>query len=215
MNKAKTNYQKQLDEIIARHQALNEVPSLLLHTCCAPCSSYTLEYLSQHFSVTVYFYNPNISPAAEYQLRVQEQKRLISQLPAKHPISFIEGEYEPKDFFNIAKGLENEPEGGERCSACFRLRLAHTAAIAAEMNFDYFTTSLTISPLKNADKINEIGAELAQIHATSFLPSDFKKRGGYLRSIQLSRQYNLYRQNFCGCPFSRQNSDSNSGSNPD
>ena len=207
MNRAKTNYQKELDAIIASHQQAGEVPSLLLHSCCAPCSSYTLEYLSQYFNITVYYYNPNISPAEEYERRVEEQKRLISELNPAHPIKFIAGEYIPQDFYSITKGLEREPEGGARCFACYRLRLNHAAIIAAEQGFDYFTTTLSISPLKNADKINEIGQELAGIHAVRFLPSDFKKKGGYLRSVEMSREHNLYRQSFCGCVFSRQHAE--------
>lgn len=200
----KVNYQNQLDALIARHVAAGETPSLLLHSCCAPCSSYVLEYLSRYFNITLYYYNPNISPESEYRHRVEEQKRLIASMPTPHPVSFLEGEYVPSDFFNVARGMENAPEGGRRCMACYRLRLEHAALVARDGGFDYFTTTLSISPLKRAERINEIGTEVAARYGVAFLPSDFKKRGGYLRSIELSREYGLYRQNFCGCVFSRQ-----------
>lgn len=197
------NYQKELDKIIEACIQNECVPSLLLHSCCAPCSSYTLEYLSQYFKITIFYYNPNIYPEEEFGKRVEEQKRLINSLPSKHPISFIEGEYNPKEFYAITKGLEKEPEGGERCFECYRLRLEKSAIIAKEKGFDYFTTTLTISPLKNAAKLNEIGADLAVKYGIKYLPSDFKKKGGYQRSIQLSKEYDLYRQNYCGCIFSQ------------
>lgn len=196
-------YQKRLDNIIEAALKAGEVPTLLLHSCCAPCSSYTLEYLSQYFRITVFFYNPNIYPEEEFFKRVEEQKRLIAELPAQYPISIIEGEYDPKEFYAVAKGLEKEPEGGLRCFECFRLRLEKSAILSKENGFDYFTTTLTISPLKNADKLNEIGEEMAAKYGVKFLPSDFKKRGGYQRSIQLSKEYHLYRQNYCGCIFSK------------
>lgn len=201
--KSNLPYQKQLDQIIDGLVKENRVPTLLLHSCCAPCSSYTLEYLSQYFKITVFYYNPNIYPAEEFAKRVEEQQRLIGELPAKYPISFIEGYYDPKEFYAVTKGLEKEPEGGLRCFECFRLRLEKSAILSKENGFDYFTTTLTISPLKNADKLNEIGEELAEKYGVKFLPSDFKKRGGYQRSIQLSKEYNLYRQNYCGCIFSQ------------
>jgi len=178
------------------------VPRLLLHSCCAPCSSYVLEYLSQYFAITVLYYNPNIFPEEEYRKRVEEQKKLIAALPVKHPVSFVEGRYQPEEFFAVAKGLEDVPEGGERCRKCFRLRLEETAKLAAEGGYDYFTTTLSISPLKNAQALNEIGQELATVYEVPYLPSDFKKRGGYQRSIELSREYELYRQSFCGCVYS-------------
>ncbi|MCM1544324.1 MAG: epoxyqueuosine reductase QueH [Ruminococcus sp.] len=199
----KRNYQNELSKIIEENQQNGVVPSLLLHSCCAPCSSYCLEYLSQFFSITIFYYNPNIHPESEYRHRVEEQKRLISQLPAKHKISFIEGSFDPNEFYSAVKGLENEPEGGKRCFACYRLRLAKAAEIAKENGFDYFTTTLSISPLKNAEKINEIGEEIAEESGVKHLPSDFKKKNGYKRSIELSREYNLYRQNYCGCVFSK------------
>lgn len=199
----KINYQKQLDKIIDEIQKNNETPTLLLHSCCAPCSSYVLEYLSQYFKITIFYYNPNIFPEEEYKKRVEEQKRLISQLPTKNPVSFIEGEYIPQDFYNMAKGMEDLKEGGERCFKCYRLRLEKTAKLAKEQEFDYFTTTLSISPYKNAPKLNEIADELSEIYSVKNLPADFKKKEGYKRSIQLSSEYNLYRQNYCGCVYSK------------
>lgn len=199
----KRNFQAELDDIIKDNEAKGVVPTLLLHSCCAPCSSYTLEYLSQYFNITVYYYNPNIYPEEEFHKRVEEEKRLISELPTKHPVKMISGDYEPKEFYDIAKGLENVAEGGERCFRCYRLRLEKTAQLARDMGFDYFTTTLSISPLKRSEKINEIGDDVAKSYGVKFLPSDFKKRGGFLRSIQLSKDYNLYRQNYCGCIFSQ------------
>lgn len=206
----KINYQKKLDELI---KTLDHTPKLLLHSCCAPCSSYCLEYLAEYFSITVLYYNPNISPEFEFYKRANEQKRLIESLPVKNPVSLVVDEYDPHAFYDIAKGLENVPEGGERCFKCYRLRLSRAAEYAAANGFDYFCTTLTISPLKNAAKINEIGKALeAEINQTAaennlptvkFLPSDFKKKGGYLRSIELSKEYGLYRQNYCGCIFSK------------
>ena len=198
-----TNYQKILDKTIEQHVSRNETPSLLLHACCAPCSSYVLEYLSQFFNITVFYYNPNITEEPEYRKRVAEEQRLISELPAKNKISFIEGRYDPERFFEMAKGKEDIPEGGARCFDCYRLRIAETADIAKQHGFDYFTTTLSISPLKNAQKLNEIGGEEAERTGVPYLFSDFKKREGYKRSIQLSAQYNLYRQNYCGCIYSK------------
>ena len=203
MDQVKKNYQKELEKIIA---SLKEPKKVFLHSCCAPCSSYVLEYLSQYFRITVLYYNPNISPDEEYRKRVAEQKRLISQLPTKHPVAFIEGEYIPQDFYNAIKGLEHIPEGGERCFACYRLRLEYTAKLAKELGADYFTTTLSISPYKNAQKLNEIADELSQIYNIKALPSDFKKKEGYKRSIQLSAEYSLYRQDYCGCVFSKRES---------
>lgn len=197
----KINYQKELDKIIASLDG--RVPTLLLHSCCAPCSSYTLEYLSNYFDITVYYYNPNISPKAEFDKRFAEQKRLIASLPAKHKIKLIEGDYNYSDFSEIAKGFENVKEGGERCFRCYKLRLEKSAHLAKKQGFDYFCTTLSISPLKNSQKINEIGLEVAEKYGVKWLPSDFKKKEGYKRSIELSREYNLYRQNFCGCVFSK------------
>ena len=199
----KINYQKELEKVIAKNQAENKVPKLLLHACCAPCSSYCLEYLSQYFEIAVLYFNPNISVKEEYEYRLSEEKRLISLMELKNPVKIIDGEYEPKDFFSAVKGLENEPEGGKRCEKCFRLRLEETAKKTKELGFDYFTTTLTISPLKNAQLLNELGEECGKKYDVSWLCSDFKKKEGYKRSITLSQQYNLYRQNYCGCIYSR------------
>lgn len=197
----KINYQKETDSVI---ESLNgTVPTLLLHSCCAPCSSYTLEYLSRYFSITVFYFNPNISPKAEFDKRFAEQKRLIEALPAENKISLICGDYNYDEFLNIARGYELVPEGGERCFRCYRMRLEKTAELAKQKGFDYFCTTLSISPLKNSQKINEIGFDVAEKYGVKWLPSDFKKREGYKRSIELSREYDLYRQNFCGCVFSK------------
>ena len=198
----KINYQKELDKVIETLQRQGRVPRLLLHSCCAPCSSYVLEYLSRYFEITVFYYNPNIYPPEEFGKRVEEQKRLIAQLPAEHPISFLDGPYEPERFYEMAKGLEKVPEGGERCFRCYRLRLTETAEMARAGKYDYFTTTLSISPLKNAEKLNEIGGQLAKDYSVDYLYSDFKKRNGYKRSTELSREYGLYRQDYCGCVFS-------------
>ena len=200
----KINYQKELDKITDSIDAGNP-PRLFLHSCCAPCSSYTLEYLSNYFDITVYYFNPNISPKEEFDKRFAEQKRLIDSLPAKNPIKLVLGEYNYDDFLQIARGYENVAEGGERCFRCYRMRLESTARIAKEQGFDYFCTTLSISPLKNSQKINQIGYEIAQQYGIKWLPSDFKKREGYKRSIELSKEYNLYRQSFCGCIFSKEN----------
>ena len=198
----KINYQNQLDRII-ENISPEKPPRLLLHSCCAPCSSYTLEYLSRYFDITVYYFNPNISPKQEFDKRFEEQKRLISQMPFKNSVTLVEGDYNYDDFLEIAKGLENVPEGGERCFRCYKMRLESTARLAKEQGFDYFCTTLSISPLKNSQKINELGFEIEGKYGVKWLPSDFKKREGYKRSIQLSREYSLYRQNFCGCVFSK------------
>ncbi|MGI6000681.1 hypothetical protein B5E77_05580 [Lachnoclostridium sp. An131] len=196
------NYQKELDKLIQELEAQGRVPRLLLHSCCAPCSSYVLEYLSNYFSITVFYYNPNIYPPEEFGKRVEEQQRLIGELPVKHPVSFLEGPYEPERFYDMARGLEALPEGGERCFRCYRLRLEEAAQMARAGGFDYFTTTLSISPLKNAQKLNEIGAYLAEEYKVPYLFSDFKKKNGYKRSTELSAQYGLYRQDYCGCVFS-------------
>ena len=198
----KINYQNQLDRII-ENISPEKPPRLLLHSCCAPCSSYTLEYLSRYFDITVYYFNPNISPKQEFDKRFEEQKRLISQMPFKNSVTLVEGDYNYDDFLEIAKGLETVPEGGERCFRCYKMRLESTARLAKEQGFNYFCTTLSISPLKNSQKINELGFEIEEKYGVKWLPSDFKKREGYKRSIQLSREYSLYRQNFCGCVFSK------------
>lgn len=199
----KQNYQKRLEETIRLHQEKNSVPTLLLHSCCAPCSSYCLEYLSEYFKITVFYYNPNIYPEEEYGKRVEEQRRFIERLPVKHPISFVEGAYDKERFYQMAKGLEDVKEGGERCFLCYELRLRESAKLAEQMGMDYFTTTLSISPLKNAEKLNEIGECIAKEYDVSYLSSDFKKKNGYQRSVELSEQYGMYRQNYCGCIFSK------------
>lgn len=183
-----------------------KVPGLLLHSCCAPCSSYVLEYLNQYFEITVLYYNPNIFPESEFEKRIEEQRRLIDELPKKNPIHFIAGDYEKEKFYQIAKGLETEPEGGERCMRCYELRLREAARIAKENGCDYFTTTLSISPLKKADKLNEIGKRLEDEYEVSYLLSDFKKKNGYKRSVELSGDYGLYRQDYCGCVYSYEES---------
>lgn len=265
MNRVR-NYQKELEQMIERIGAAQGCPpTLFLHSCCAPCSSYVLEYLRQYFRITVFYFNPNITEDAEYRKRVAEQKRLIAAYNegltkkvsinpdsaaeqdaiakqyagavedaaavqeavavqyagsaqdtgtvhgvdrqqadgAAYRIDVIEGDYEPQRFFEMAKGLEQCPEGGERCFACYEMRLRETAKLAREGGYDYFTTTLSISPLKNAAKLNEIGEKLAQEYGAVWLPSDFKKREGYKRSIELSKEYGLYRQDYCGCVYSR------------
>lgn len=199
----KINYQKKLDEIINEIVEQQKVPSLLLHSCCAPCSSYVIEYLSNYFKITVFYYNPNIYPEVEYRKRVEEEKRFISEFKTKYEVNFIEGKYDDKRFYEEVKGLENEKEGGRRCFKCYKLRLLQTAKLAKDKNFDYFTTTLSISPYKNAQKLNEIGESIENQYDIKYLYSDFKKKNGYKRSIELSREYNLYRQNYCGCIFSQ------------
>lgn len=195
------NYQKQLDTVIA--QLNGEQPSLLMHSCCAPCSSYCLEYLSQYFKITILYYDPNISPETEFIKRAEEQRRLVSEMRFENPVEVVIDRYDPQEFYNAVKGLEHIPEGGERCFVCYRLRLERAAEYAAENGFDYFCSTLTISPLKNSQKLNEIGEMLSEIYSVKHLPSDFKKRNGYKRSIELSREYGLYRQNYCGCVYSK------------
>ena len=200
----KVNYQKQLETIL--EQASCPPKRLFLHSCCAPCSSYCLEYLCKYFAITVFYFNPNISAGEEYRKRVEEQKRLIrlyNQEQKGYPIQIVEGDYDPESFFRMAKGYEDCPEGGERCFRCFDMRLRETAKRAVEGSYDYFGTTLTISPLKNAEKINEIGERIATEYGVAWLPSDFKKKNGYIRSIELSAQYDLYRQDYCGCAFSK------------
>ena len=197
------NFQKELDKFIVELQKEERVPTLLLHSCCAPCSSYCIEYLSNYFKLTVFYYNPNISYEEEYKKRVEEEIRFIKEFKTKYPVEFIEGDYETEKFYEMAKGLENCPEGGERCFKCYEMRLRKTAVLAKEMHFDYFTTTLSISPLKSSVKLNEIGLKLQEEYGVPYLLSDFKKKNGYKRSIELSKEYNLYRQNFCGCVYSR------------
>lgn len=198
----KINYQNELDKTLSDIERAGTTPTLLLHSCCAPCSSYVLEYLSRYFKITVFYYNPNIYPEEEFYKRRSEQERFISQLPAKNPIDFMGTEHMSEDFYRAVKGLEHIREGGERCFACYRLRLEESAVAARDMSADYFTTTLSISPMKNAVKLNEIGGELGDKYGVKYLFSDFKKRNGYKRSTELSREYGIYRQNYCGCVFS-------------
>ena len=214
----KRNYSRELENQIQEFQKEGRYPRLLLHACCAPCSSYCLEYLREFFDITVFFYNPNITSENEYQKRVIEEKRLIDEYNRQiqendfegmnsdsnaRKISILEGDYDPKVFYEVTKGMEDLKEGGERCRKCFELRLNETARVAKEKGFDYFTTTLTISPLKNADVLNEVGEKAAKEIGANFLPSDFKKKNGYKRSIELSHKFDLYRQDFCGCSFSK------------
>lgn len=197
------NYQKELDKILSEIKESDRLPKLLIHSCCAPCSSYVLEYLNPYFKITVLYYNPNISPVEEYEKRKAEQIRLINEGDWKNPIEIMDCDYEGDKYTAAVKGLENEPEGGARCRVCFGLRLDEAARLARANDFDYFVTTLSISPLKNARLLNEIGNKLGEKYGIKYLPSDFKKREGYKRSIELSRRYNLYRQNFCGCKYSK------------
>lgn len=199
----KTNYQKKLDDVLAGLSQSEKKPTLLLHACCAPCSSYVLEYLSGFFHIILFYYNPNISPQEEFEKRTGELKRLVGELPLEDKPEVIVGRYEPSEFLQIAKGLEDLPEGGERCFKCYRLRLEETAKLAKQLGVDYFTTTLSISPYKNAQKLGEIADELGEIYSVKALPADFKKKGGYKRSIELSKQYSLYRQDYCGCVYSK------------
>ena len=195
----KRNYQRELDVLINR---LENKPKLLLHSCCAPCSSYVLEYLSKHFDITVLYYNPNIYPEKEYFFRENEQERFINEV-FSNDVKFKKEEYNPDEFYTAVKGLEGIKEGGERCFKCYLLRLEKTAQVAKENNFDFFTTTLSISPYKNAEKLNEIGEALSGKYGVKYLVSDFKKKNGYKRSTELSREYNIYRQDYCGCVFSK------------
>lgn len=194
------NLQKALEKIIEQNKKEGIRPSLLLHACCAPCSSYCIEYLHEHFDISLLFYNPNIFPSEEYTHRVSELKRLVSEMGLSIPV--LECENDTESFYALAKGRENIREGGARCFDCYRLRLEKTARLAKEKDFDYFTTTLSISPLKNAGKLREIGLELEGEYGVKNLPSDFKKKEGYKRSIELSKKYNLYRQDYCGCEYS-------------
>lgn len=202
----KRNYQRELDHIIESLEKGGSKPRLLLHSCCAPCSSYVLEYLSLYFQITLFYYNPNIYPASEYEERMAEQQRLIGQMEEsgslRGPVKLLRGEYVPEDFYRAVKGREADREGGEPCLRCYELRLREAAVKAAEGGFDYFTTTLSISPLKNAGKLNEIGQRLATEYQVPYLVSDFKKKNGYKRSTELSVRYGLYRQDYCGCVYS-------------
>jgi len=203
MSRSAGVYQKWLDETVSDIVSRGTSPSLLLHACCAPCSSYCIEYLSEFFNITVFFYNPNIDSVTEYERRVHEEERFLSAFPAKKHVSLVSEKYEPKEFFEAAEGLYDEPEGGKRCEKCFRLRLEKTALYAKEKGFDFFTTTLSISPLKDAVLLNQIGDELSKKYGVPYLFSEFKKRNGFLRSTELSKEYGLYRQDYCGCVFSK------------
>lgn len=189
------NYQKELEKLL---NTLTTKPKLLLHSCCAPCSSYVITYLKPYFDITILYYNPNIEPIEEYNKRKEEQKRLCNILG----VSILDCDYDNDVFHECVKGLEEEKEGGNRCFVCYRLRLEKTAQIALKEKFDYFGTTLTVSPFKNSKKLNEIGLELEMIYKIPYLISDFKKKEGYKQSIVLSREYHLYRQDFCGCIYS-------------
>ena len=194
------NYDKELERLICNLG--DRVPNLLLHSCCAPCSSYVIEYLSFYFNISIYYYNPNIYPKEEYLKRKSEQIRLIKSLKSKNKLDIIDCDYDNLIYEEKIKGLENEEERGKRCTVCFNLRLDRTALKAKELNYDYFGTTLTVSPYKNSKLINEIGLSLEEKYNIKYLISDFKKKNGYKRSIELSSKYNLYRQNFCGCKYS-------------
>ena len=195
--------EKQNFQLLMERQldSLNGGERLLLHSCCGPCSSYVLDVLTKHFDVTLLYYNPNIYPSEEYQKRLAEQLRLLDEMPFKKSVSYMACEYDEGEFLQAAKGLESEREGGARCEKCFRLRLNKTAFEAQKNGFDYFTTTLSVSPHKNAQMLNEIGKELEKEYGVKYLYADFKKKDGYKKSVKLSDEYNLYRQDYCGCRF--------------
>lgn len=197
------NYQIKMEQIIQDNIKCEKVPTLLLQACCAPCSSAVLERIADYFKITILYYNPNISDSGEYQKRLNEIIKFISHLKTKYPIEVLSGRYEPKEFFDAVRGYEHLKEGSERCFRCYRLRLEETAKLAKEKGYDYFGTTLSISPYKNSQKLNEIGEELQNIYQTSYLYADFKKKNGYQRSIELSLKYGLYRQDYCGCVYSK------------
>ncbi len=205
------NYSKKLDALIS--SLGGKTPRLLLHCCCAPCSSYCLEYLSPHFEITLFYYDPNISPENEFKKRAAELLRLSEVFPAKNKIDVVIPEYAPAEFFDAVKGLETVPEGGERCFKCYELRLRRAAKYAKEHGYDYFCSTLSISPWKNAEKLNEIGGELETEYSVAHLPNDFKKKNGFKRSVELSEQYGLYRQDYCGCVFSKKEAEQRRGTN--
>ena len=203
----KLNYSLMLENTIKEIERSNIRPSLLLHACCAPCSSYVLEYLAKYFDITLFFFNPNISPESEYEFRKEELARLILQMPLPSNVNLMSGRYCPEEFYEMSKGLEDLPEGDSRCKKCYRLRLRESAAIAKKHGFDYFTTTLSISPYKNAEWLNTIGQEEADAIGIKYLFSDFKKKNGYKRSCELSAEYSLYRQDYCGCEFSKRDAE--------
>lgn len=197
------NYQLKLEQILKQIVIQDYKPKLLLHACCGPCSSYCLEYLQEFFDITILYYNPNIYPVQEYERRLDELKRFISQVPHSNNIDLLEERYIPDEYYHTIKGLENLGERSQRCYACYQLRMEECAKIAKEKNFDYFTTTLSISPYKDAGWINEIGEKLETKYQVAYLYADFKKKNGYKRSIELSKQYNMYRQEYCGCIYSK------------
>ena len=201
------NYQKVMEELIRENCGEGRVPKLLLHSCCAPCSSYCISCLAEHFDVTVFYYNPNIYPPEEYRMRAQEQRRFIEQYPTRYPVCYVEAPYETELFYKMAEGMEELPEGGARCFACYEMRLRKSAEYAADHGFDFFTATLSISPLKKAQKLNEIGAKLAEEYQVNYLFSDFKKKEGYKKSTEISKEYEMYRQYYCGCVFSKRDRD--------
>jgi predicted adenine nucleotide alpha hydrolase (AANH) superfamily ATPase len=194
------NYNELMKEEINK---LNYTPKLLLHSCCAPCSSHVITLLSNYFDITIFYYNPNIDTLEEYEKRKTEQKKFIKEFKNKNKLDFLDCDYENDIYLSKVKGLENEPERGARCPVCFKLRLEKTVQEAKKLNYDYFATTLTVSPYKNSNQINEIGLNLEKEYQIKYLVSDLKKENGYLKSIELSKQYNLYRQNYCGCKFSK------------
>ena len=199
----KRNYQKEMEKVLEQLEKEGKVPKLLLHSCCTPCSTYVIQYLSNRFEVTVFYYNPNIDDEREYIKRSKEQMRLIDQLPTKYPVAYVEGNYDVERFYEMAKPLAHCKEGEERCFKCYALRLGETAKYAKEHDFDIFATTLTISPLKNATKLNEIGEKLGDKWCVPYLDSDFKKKNGYRQSVLMSETYGLYRQDYCGCSYSK------------
>ena len=203
----KINYQIEMERELQGIRERGQRPLLALHSCCAPCSSAVLERLNEHFRIALYYYNPNISPESEFRHRVEEQKRLVREMPLATDLTVTEGIYEPERFYDLVRGHEEDPEGGERCGICFEMRLRSTAEFARSIGADYFTTTLSISPLKDAQRLNSIGRELSEEFGVKYLCSDFKKKDGYRRSCALSEEYGLYRQDFCGCAFSRMERD--------
>lgn len=199
----KINYNLEMEKEIARLQREERRPVLVLHSCCAPCSSAVLERLHEVFELVVFYYNPNISPEAEFRHRAEEQKRLVEEMPLRGDARVVEGEYDPQRFYELVRGHEEDPEGGERCGICFEMRLRKTAEYARSIGAEYFTTTLSISPLKNAQRLNELGRAIAGEFGLNYLLSDFKKKDGYRRSCVLSEEHGLYRQDFCGCVFSK------------
>lgn len=196
------NYQIEMEKEIDKNQKEGKLPTILLHSCCGPCSSYVLECLTKYFKVTIVYYNPNIYPSFEYEKRLGEQRKIIELLPVKNRVDILEVDYDHNEYLSKVVGMEEEKEGGNRCHICYRLRLEKTAILAKENNFDYFGTTLSVSPYKNAKVLNEIGKELEEKYNIKYLCSDFKKKEGYKRSIELSKEYDLYRQDYCGCEFS-------------